>query len=173
MVVVPLVIGSLFTGIASLGDPRRLGRIGGRTLAYFLATTLAAAIVGLCVARAMPFGLVPTLAAGHVTPTSATPRLMEALLAIIPQNPFAAAAQGDLLPLIVAVCIFAAAATTLPGDKRQPVVEAFARTQRSVDDHHRLVHAARAVCGRGVDRGDGRQVWRGDAREPRDRSSSQ
>ena len=56
MVVVPLVIGSLFTGIASLGDPRRLGRIGGRTLAYFLGTTLAAAIVGLCVARAMPFG---------------------------------------------------------------------------------------------------------------------
>jgi len=127
MVVVPLVIGSLFTGIASLGDPRRLGRIGGRTLAYFLGTTLAAAIVGLSVARAMPFGLVPTLAAGKGTPPSATPRLMDALLAIIPQNPFAAAAQGDLLPLIVAVCIFAAAATTLPADKRRPVVDAFAR----------------------------------------------
>ena len=127
MVVVPLVIGSLFTGIALLGDLRRLGRIGGRTLAYFLGTTLAAAIIGLSVARAMPFGLVPTLAAGAVMPTSATPRLMEALPAIIPQNPFAAAAQGDLLPLIVAVCIFAAAATTLPGDKRQPVVDAFAR----------------------------------------------
>jgi Na+/H+-dicarboxylate symporter len=127
MVVVPLVIGSLFTGIASLGDPRRLGRIGGRTLAYFLGTTLAAAIVGLSVARAMPFGLVPALGVGKVTPTGAPPRLMEALLAVIPQNPFAAAAQGDLLPLIVAVCIFAAAATTLPYDKRRPVVDAFAR----------------------------------------------
>jgi Na+/H+-dicarboxylate symporter len=127
MVVVPLVIGSLFTGIASLGDPRQLGRIGGRTLAYFLGTTLAAAIVGLCVARAMPFGLVLTLAADTSTPASATPRLMDALLAIIPQNPFAAAAQGDLLPLIAAVCIFAAAATTLPADKRRPVVDAFAR----------------------------------------------
>src|SRR3954471_16525474 len=98
MVVVPLVIGSLFTGIASLGDPRRLGRIGGRTLAYFLGTTLAAAIVGVCVARAMPFGLVPTLAAGKVATTGATPSLPDALLAIIPQNPFAAAVQGDLLP---------------------------------------------------------------------------
>ena len=127
MVVVPLVIGSLFTGIASLGDPRRLGRIGGRTLAYFLGTTLAGAIVGLCVARAMPFGLVPTLAAGKVTTIGATPSLADALLAIIPQNPFAAAVQGDLLPLIVAVCIFAAAATTLPDDKRRPVVDAFAR----------------------------------------------
>ena len=40
MVVVPLVIASLFTGVASLGDARRLGRIGGRTLVYFLATTI-------------------------------------------------------------------------------------------------------------------------------------
>jgi len=127
MIVVPLVIGSLFTGIASLGDPRRLGRIGGRTLAYFLGTTLAAAIVGVCVARAMPFGVVPTLTAGVAAPHAATPNLVETLLAIIPQNPFAAAAQGDLLPLIVAVCVFAAAATTLPDDKRRPVVEAFAR----------------------------------------------
>jgi Na+/H+-dicarboxylate symporter len=51
----------------------------------------------------------------------------ESLLAIIPQNPFAAAAQGELLPLIVAVCIFAAAATTLPEEKRRPVVVLFER----------------------------------------------
>jgi DAACS family dicarboxylate/amino acid:cation (Na+ or H+) symporter len=49
------------------------------------------------------------------------------LLAMIPQNPFAAAAQGELLPLIVAVCVFAAAATTLPDDKRRTVVTAFER----------------------------------------------
>jgi Na+/H+-dicarboxylate symporter len=53
--------------------------------------------------------------------------LVEMLLAMIPQNPFAAAAQGDLLPLIVAVCIFAAAATTLPAEKRRPVVALFER----------------------------------------------
>ena len=43
MVVIPLVVASLFVGVASLGDVRRLGRIGGRTLLYFLATTVAAA----------------------------------------------------------------------------------------------------------------------------------
>jgi Na+/H+-dicarboxylate symporter len=127
MVVVPLVIGSLFTGIASLGDLRRLGRIGGRTLTYFLGTTLAAAIVGSVIAHAMPFGVVPALASGKIATIGATPTVAEALLAIIPQNPFAAAVQGDLLPLIVAVCIFAAAATTLPDEKRQSVVVAFAR----------------------------------------------
>ena len=50
MVVVPLVVASLFVGVASLGDMRRLGRIGGKTLAYFLATTVVAAGIGLTVA---------------------------------------------------------------------------------------------------------------------------
>src|SRR4051794_4389638 len=46
MVVVPLVVASLFLGIASVGDIRRLGRIGGRTLAWFAASTFMAALVG-------------------------------------------------------------------------------------------------------------------------------
>ena len=50
MVVLPLVIASLFVGVTSLGDIRRLGRIGGRTLAYFLITTVLAAIIGMAVA---------------------------------------------------------------------------------------------------------------------------
>jgi Na+/H+-dicarboxylate symporter len=50
MVVVPIVVASLFTGVASLGDVRRLGRIGGRTLAYFVVTTVAAAVIGITVA---------------------------------------------------------------------------------------------------------------------------
>ena len=54
MVVVPLVAASLFTGVASLGDVRRLGRLGGRTLAYFLGTTVAAAVIGLALAVVTP-----------------------------------------------------------------------------------------------------------------------
>jgi proton glutamate symport protein len=50
MVVVPLVVASLFAGVASLGDVRRLGRIGGRTLAYFFVTTIVAAAIGLSIA---------------------------------------------------------------------------------------------------------------------------
>src|SRR5438874_13325682 len=50
MVVVPLVIASVFVGVASLGNVRTLGRVGGKALAYFLGTTLAAALVGLAVA---------------------------------------------------------------------------------------------------------------------------
>src|SRR5205823_5269389 len=46
MVVVPLVVASLFVGVASLGDRRRLGRIGGKALAYFVVTTVVAATIG-------------------------------------------------------------------------------------------------------------------------------
>src|SRR5262245_10143089 len=56
MVVVPLVIASLFVGIASLGDVRRLGGIGGRTLLWFGASTLCAAGIGVAVALATGVG---------------------------------------------------------------------------------------------------------------------
>lgn len=128
MIVVPLVIGSLFTGVASLGDIRRLGAIGGRTFTYFLVTTFLAASIGLGVARLAPFHVAPKLAAAAAaTPPAKMPTVTEQLLGLIPQNPFAAAVQGDLLPLIVAVCLFAAAATTLPSDKRRQIVSAFER----------------------------------------------
>lgn len=128
MIVVPLVIGSLFTGVASLGDIRRLGAIGGRTFAYFLVTTFLAAVIGLGAARIAPFHVAPPLAAvAAAAPPAKLPTLTEQLLGLIPQNPFAAAVQGDLLPLIVAVCLFAAAATTLPIDKRRQIVAAFER----------------------------------------------
>ena len=137
MVVVPLVVASLFLGVASLGDMRRLGRIGGKTLAYFLATTLCAAVIGLAVALAAHLGggldqaardslasqagaQVPAVAAAARTPT-----LVQTFVDMTPQNPFAAAAQGDLLPLIIAVCIFASAATVVSGEGRRAVVSFF------------------------------------------------
>jgi proton glutamate symport protein len=128
MIVVPLVIGSLFTAIASLGDVRKLGAIGGRTLGYFFTSTLIAATIGLIVASVVPFHTVPRLAAtAAASPAPTMPSVAQQLLALIPQNPFGAAAQGELLPLIVAVCLFAAAATVLPDEKRHQVVTAFER----------------------------------------------
>ena len=127
MIVVPLVIASLFTAIGSLGDIRRLGAVGGRTLSYFLITTFIASGIGFVVGILAPFHrlTIPTTASS--APTPALPSVVQQLLALIPQNPFAAASQGELLPLIVAVCLFAAAATTLPPDKRRQVLSAFER----------------------------------------------
>src|SRR4051794_31178194 len=117
MAVYPLVIASVFCGVASLGDGRLLGRVGGRTLLYFAGTTLAAAAIGLIAAVTFRVGEGlteaerATLVGQTVAPPSgATPTLVQTLLGMVPQNPFAAAASGDLLALIIAVCIFGAAA---------------------------------------------------------------
>ncbi len=134
MVVVPLVVASLFTGIASLGDVRRLGSIGGRTLLWFLFTTLCAATIGLVLALLLHVGAGLDAAAraslgmanaSLEMPLAVAPTLGQTLLAMIPQNPFAAAAQADLLPLIVAVCIFGAAATLTRGQAAQTVLAFF------------------------------------------------
>lgn len=134
MVVLPLVIASLFVGVTSLGDIRRLGRIGGRTLAYFLITTVLAAIIGTSVALVAQVGtgLDPAVrdsiagrfsAPGSQAPaTSTVPTFVQTIVAMVPQNPIAAAAQGDLLAVIFTVIVFAAAATTLSEDRRQPLV---------------------------------------------------
>jgi proton glutamate symport protein len=137
MVVVPLVVASLFLGVASLGDLRRLGRIGGKTLAYFLVTTVLAAVIGLTIASLANLGgaLDPatrsSLTAQGESPSAAAvvaarpPTLVQTFVDMTPQNPFASAAQGDLLPLIIAVCIFAAAATVIRGEGKRAVVSFF------------------------------------------------
>ena len=54
MVVIPLVVCVVFTSVARLGDPRKLGRIGGVTIAYYLVTLVPAIVIGMV---AMNFGL--------------------------------------------------------------------------------------------------------------------
>ena len=56
MVVVPLVVASVFVGVASLGDIRSLGRVGAKTLIFFFGTTLVAALIGLLVATTANVG---------------------------------------------------------------------------------------------------------------------
>jgi len=138
MVVIPLVAGSLFTSVASLGGIRRLGTIGVRTLGWFVVTTTLAAVIGLAVALVggAGAGLDPSVrdaitdrfaatAASASANVSAVPGLKQTLIAIVPQNPFAAAAQGDLLALIFAIVVFAAAATALDEERRRPLVASF------------------------------------------------
>ena len=138
MVVIPLVAGSLFTSVASLGNMRRLGAIGARTLAWFLGTTFLAAVIGLVVAliAGVGGGLDPGMrdavtqrfaeaGAGASANVSAVPSLKQTLINIVPLNPIAAAAQGDLLALIFAIVLFAAAATAMDEDRRRPLISFF------------------------------------------------
>jgi len=123
MVVVPLVAVTIFVGVAKLGDPRKLGRLGGTSLAFFWLTTIPAILIGMVTMR---FALVfaPTVTPPAAVEEVATdlPGIVDFLVNLIPRNPFEAATGGALLPLIVFTVLFAAAAGTLETARRDRLV---------------------------------------------------
>ncbi|HEU4558332.1 MAG TPA: dicarboxylate/amino acid:cation symporter [Longimicrobium sp.] len=138
MIVVPLVVASLLTGVASLGDVRRLGRIGGKTLAYYLFTTAVAISIGLALALLVKPGsrLAPASrdalaadfaadAAGRVQAAAEKPGMLDLLLGMVPDNPLRAATEGNLLPLIVFVLLFGAALSLVAPARRDAVLGFF------------------------------------------------
>jgi DAACS family dicarboxylate/amino acid:cation (Na+ or H+) symporter len=145
MVVVPLVFTSLALGVAGLGDLRRLGRIGGRTLAFFLGTTALAAVIGLTLSNLIRPGdaIDPTVRAALLTEFggAASKRLetagafgIQTFVEIVPRNPVAAAAGGDLLAVIFFTLVFGVAATRLPADTRATLVRGLDATARAVTE---------------------------------------
>jgi proton glutamate symport protein len=138
MVVVPLVFASLVVGTASLGDITKLGRIGGKTVLYYLATTAIAVTIGLILSNliqpgsridpAALEGLRSTYmaeSASQVELARDAPGLMEILLRMIPRNPIEALASGDMLPIIFFAIFFGAAVSALPAERREHVVGFF------------------------------------------------
>jgi len=136
MVVIPLVATALFAGVAGLGDLRRVGRLGIRTLAFFWGTTLAAILIGFAVA-ALLLPLAPitpdqqaALRHAAVADSGAVRHAAEQIatgarfiVELIPSNPVRAAVDGNLLPLIVFITIFAVAAAALPDEKRHALTD--------------------------------------------------
>jgi Na+/H+-dicarboxylate symporter len=100
MLIVPLIFTTLVAGIMAMGDPARLGSLGLKTILLYMGTTLFANVVGLTVGTIFRPGDGADL--GGVTPGQlgeATP-LIDRVLAIIPQNPIAALAEGNVLAII-------------------------------------------------------------------------
>src|SRR2546428_8637506 len=136
MVVIPLVAAALFAGVAGLGDLRRVGRLGVRTLAFFWGTTLAAILIGFVVA-ALFLPLAPitadqqaalrqAAAAGTAAVRHAAEQIPTGarfIVELIPSNPGRAAADGKLLPLIVFITIFVVAAAAIPEDRRHALTD--------------------------------------------------
>lgn len=138
MVVVPLVFSSLLVGTAMLGDPKKLGRIGGKTIAYYLCTTAIAITIGLVIANiAQPgsrldadvqarlladFG---SEAAGSEEALLARPSMIDTLLEIVPVNPMEALSGGSMLQIIFFALMFGVALTLIPQKAQRDHVLAF------------------------------------------------
>jgi Na+/H+-dicarboxylate symporter len=129
MTIIPLVIAAVITGVASLGDVRKLGKIGGYTLGYYASTTAVAVLIGLAVVNVVEPGAGITSADinadNSYDATERTPiGFSDIVLSAVSPNLVAAAAETKLLPIIVFSLIFAAALTTL-GAKGEPTLKFF------------------------------------------------
>ena len=101
MLVVPLVFCSLVCGSMAIGDTKKLGKVGVKTMGFYLLTTAIAVSVAIFIAFCinpgvgLNMGTMETAEAVSVEKTS----FAETLLNIIPTNPIAALANGEMLPL--------------------------------------------------------------------------
>ncbi len=149
MVLIPLVMSSVIVGVCSIGDPRQLGRIGGRTLVYYFATMLVAVVTGLFMVNLISpgdplgdgSGLGPAIteqgeAAYAQTDASSRSRIestgqgglaaaaQNLVKQLIPANPLGAAADFQLLP-VIAFSILLGLAIISTGEKARSTREFF------------------------------------------------
>ncbi|MFT5433346.1 MAG: proton glutamate symport protein, partial [Myxococcota bacterium] len=145
MVIVPLVFSSLLVGVASLGDIRKLGRLGGKTLGLYLMTTAVAVTIGLMVAhlvnpgsfiadddRAALTRQFDSAAEGKMEEASKAPSAIDNIINIIPENPVAALATKNMLQIIFFALIFGIALTMMGVNESQIVVTFFDKVQQAM-----------------------------------------
>ena len=102
MLVVPLVFFSIVVGVASISDIRTLGSIGGRTILIYLITTAVAVTIALVIGILIKPGLGLNMATVTQNSTVTVNQTMsDTILNIIPENPFASLASGDMLAVII------------------------------------------------------------------------
>ncbi len=136
MVVIPLVFASITLGVASFGNLREAGRVGGKAIGYFFVTTALAATLGLVVVNiARPWEQVTpetrsalmarfaTDASARVQQSETTARFgPETFINIVPRNPIDAAARTDMLGVIFFALVFGAALTLIPAERAKPMI---------------------------------------------------
>jgi DAACS family dicarboxylate/amino acid:cation (Na+ or H+) symporter len=125
MLVVPLVFVSLVTGVTALGDMKALGRIGAKALALYLATTAVAVTIALTLAGIVEPG--QGFDAGKASSEFAgkeAPPVSQILIDMVPTNPVAALAEGNMLQIIVFALLFGVA-VTMSGSRGKHVLNFF------------------------------------------------
>lgn len=124
MLIVPLVFSSLIVGTCGLGDAKKVGRIGGKTILFYLVTTALAVTLGLIVGNVTHVGGNFVLAEGLSYEAKEAPNVINTLLNIIPSNPLKALVDGNMLQ-IIAFALFLGSAIITVGDRAKPVSDFF------------------------------------------------
>lgn len=135
MIVMPLVFASISLGVAGLGDLRHVGRVGGKTMAYFFITTALAAMLGLMLVTAIRPGsqvdpqvreeLIETFAgdaSSRIEAARTSTFGIETVVNIVTRNPIKSAVDMDMLGVIFFGLVFGAALTMLQPDRARPML---------------------------------------------------
>lgn len=133
MTIIPLVVSLLVTGVAATAETARSGRVAARALALFMTFLVASATLAAVLMPALLalWPLDPTAAGAlkralaEVKPVGDVPGFAAFMKSIVPSNPVAAAANGEMLPLIVFTMVFAFAITRLNPARRDTLVALF------------------------------------------------
>ncbi|MDY7092965.1 MAG: dicarboxylate/amino acid:cation symporter [Acidobacteriota bacterium] len=127
MIIVPLVLTSVISGVASVGGGRTLGRMFGKTLGYYVLSSFLAVVVGLVAVNLIQPGVGANLAEDTARPPSIeTPSSpVDLLLDMVPMNVVQAAANGDMLSLILFAILFGLATAHLPEKPRTSLLDFF------------------------------------------------
>ncbi|HPE48064.1 MAG TPA: dicarboxylate/amino acid:cation symporter [Hyphomonas sp.] len=145
MLVVPLIFTTLVTGVLAMGDPKKLGSLGGRALALYMGTTVIAICFGLImgtivqpgagfdtsVATAADLEATRAKLAANPPAGSVGEQLMRTLLSIIPDNPVKALANGDVLQIIF-FAILLGIGILLSGEAGKPLQKLFDSASEAV-----------------------------------------
>ena len=118
-IVVPLVLLSIMDGVISMGDIHKVGKIGWKTVAYFLVTTAIACVIGLVVANLFK-GAFPVLELAEDAAYEAkSSNLMDTLVNIFPNNAIAPLSNASMLQIIV-IALFFGCGVLVAGEKGKP-----------------------------------------------------
>ncbi len=130
MIIIPLIAASLISGITSIGGGEGLGRLGWKTFAYYMSTSLAAIIVGMIIMNVVAPGFGVNFDLGE-TPEAFTASksvwdsVYGLILKMIPPNLIKALADGDILPLIFFCILVGVFITRLPDKQRVLLTDFF------------------------------------------------
>ncbi|HLO40193.1 MAG TPA: dicarboxylate/amino acid:cation symporter [Phycisphaerales bacterium] len=138
-IAVPITLFALIVGVASLGDIRKLGRIGGKTLLLFLVTTVISISIGLGLSAAIrPGTFVPAekreqltaeradLAKNRITSANeqaSKTTMWDQVLNIVPTNPFDALARSDMLQIVFLAVAVGIGLTLIGRERAEPVLK--------------------------------------------------
>jgi Na+/H+-dicarboxylate symporter len=123
LIIIPLILTSVVTGIQSLKEPSELGRLGVMTIAYYMLTSFVAVVIGLGVVNVLEPGKGLNLSIAGDAELEPTP-LSEVFLGIVPENIIGTFAAGDMLPTIF-VAILTGLAILAAGERASLIRKLF------------------------------------------------